>query len=195
VPKGVQGLGNPNAALIFINGNVSAISGTLGNNEQTTIAASGSINITNNLVYQTPPVVTNPSSNPTNLLGLFAASGDITIDTSAPNDVQIQGILMAGSNGNPFNSSVNVTNYNIGTPRGQVHLIGGIIEQYYGAFGTFNSVTGLQQTGYGRDFKYDRRMSRGYAPPFFPTTGLLEFVQGSSTLAGQRPTWREATPP
>jgi hypothetical protein len=195
VPKGVQASSNANAAVIYVKGNISAISGTLGQNEQTTVAASGSINITNNLIYQTPPVTTNPTSNPTNLLGLFSSGADITIATTAPNDIQIHAVMMAGSNGNPFNSSVNVTNYNVGAPRGQVHLIGGIIEKYYGAFVTFNSVTGLQATGYGRDFKYDRRMSRGFAPPFFPTTALMEFVQGSKPLAGQRPTWREATPP
>ncbi len=195
VPKGFQSvLGNANAAILYVEGNLNSLSGTLGQNEQTTVAASNNINITNHLVYQTPPVVTDPTSNPTNLLGLFSANGDITIDPSAPNELQIHAIMMAGDTSSTWNSSVNVTNYNVGAPRGQIHLIGGIIEKYYGPFGTFSSSTGSQLTGYGRDFKYDRRVNRGFAPPYFPTTSLLEFVQGGAKLAGTRPTWREAAP-
>ncbi len=196
VPKGWQsGSGNANATMVYVEGNLNSISGTLGQNDQATVAASGNINITNHLVYQVPPVVTDPTSNPTNVLGLYSAGGDITIDPSAPNDLQVHAVMMAGSTTSSYNSSVNVINYNSGSPRGQIHLIGGVIEKYYGPFGTFSSSTGSILTGYGRDFKYDRRMSRGFTPPFFPTTSLLEQVQGSSPLAGARPTWREQTPP
>ncbi len=194
VPKGFQGPGNANAMIVYTEGNIRSLSGTLGQNEQANIVASGSINITNHLVYQTPPVVTDLTSNPTNVLGLYSSGGDITIDTSAPNDLNIHAVMMAGSAGSSYNSSVNVINYNVGSPRGQVHLVGGIIEKYYGPFGTFNSLTGAVQTGYGRDFKYDRRMSRGFTPPYFPTINLFELVQGQDRLAGTRPTWREGTP-
>jgi hypothetical protein len=98
---------------------------------------------------------------------------------------------MAGNTADGFNSSVNVQNYNSGSPRGSVNLIGGLIEEYYGAFGTFNP-DGSAATGYGRNFRYDRRMGRGFAPPFFPTTNL--FVIAPANLAGARPVWREATP-
>ncbi|HET8984612.1 MAG TPA: hypothetical protein VFN03_02525, partial [Trueperaceae bacterium] len=56
-----------------------------------------------------------------------------------------------------------------GNPRGAVNLMGGIIEYYYGAFGTFNSSTGNQISGYDRKFTYDQRMSLGIEPPYFPT--------------------------
>jgi len=194
VPKGFQGPGNNNGTILYVGGGITAISGTLGSNEQTTVAATGTINITNNLVYQSPPVVTDPTSNPMNVLGLYSNTGDITIDPAAPNDVNIHAVLMAGSSGNLYNSSVNVTNYNLGVSRGQVHLIGGVIEQYYGPFGTFDPSTGAILTGYGRDFKYDRRMSRGFNPPYFPTTGARILVQGTAPLAGTKPTWREAPP-
>ncbi len=196
VPKGFQGgLGNANATIVYVEGNLLGISGTLGQYDQATVAATGNINITGNLVYQVPPVVTDPTSNPTNLLGLFAANGDITIDPSAANDIQIHAVMMAGDTSSLYNSSVTVTNYNVGAPRGSVHLIGGVIEKYYGPFGTFDPTTGAGLTGYGRDFNYDRRMSRGFAPPYFPTTNLLQVVQGTYGLAGTRPTWREAPPP
>jgi hypothetical protein len=196
VPKGWQGPGNPNASMIFVNGTVNGLSGTLQQNEQTTIAASGTITITGNIQYQTPPNPADPTSNPTNVLGIYSAGGDIVVGPSAPNNLIIQAVLMAGNSGNSYNSSVNVANYNSGSPRGSVNLLGGLIEKYYGPFGTFNASTGTQQTGYGRAFTYDTRMGRGFTPPYFPTTGLFVITDGTALpLAGARPTWREATPP
>ena len=195
VPKGWQGPGNPNATMIYVNGNVNGLSGTLQQDEQTTIAASGSITIAGNIQYQTPPNPSDPTSNPTNVLGLYASGGDIVIGPTAPNNLIIQAVLMAGNSSSGYNSSVTVQNYNSGSPRGSVNLLGGLIEKYYGPFGTFNPSTGQIQTGYGRAFTYDSRMSRGFTPPFFPTTNLYVVGSGSQHLEGTKPTWREATPP
>ena len=194
VPKGWQGPGNGNAAIIYVQGDILSLSGTLEENEQTSIIASGRIDITNHLRYERPPVVTDPNDNPLNVLGLYSAGNEIRITTAAPNDLDLHAVLMAGLVGDGFNSSVNVQNYNVGSPRGTVRLIGGIIEEYYGAFGTFDPNTGNPVTGYGRDFRYDRRMSRGFTPPYFPTTNLFEVLQGNQALAGVRPVWREGTP-
>ena len=196
VPKGWQGPGNPNASMIFVNGNINALSGTLQQNEQTTIAATGSITITGNVQYQTPPNPADPTSNPTNVLGIYSSGGDIVVGPSAPNDLIIQGVLMAGNSASSYNSSVRVAGYNTGSPRGNVNLLGGIIEKFYGPFGTFNPSTGTISTGYGRAFTYDTRMSRGFTPPYFPTTNLFVVSDdGQQPLAGRKPTWREATPP
>ncbi|MBI3976176.1 MAG: DUF4900 domain-containing protein [Armatimonadetes bacterium] len=194
MPKGWQGPGNNNAAIIFVEGNILGLSGTLEEKEQTTIAAAGRIDISDHLRYEDPPDVYDPNDNPLNVLGLYSASNDIRITTAAPNDLQIHAVMMAGNTGDGYNSSVFVQNYNSGSPRGTVYLIGGIIEEYYGAFGTFNASTGATLTGYGRDFKYDRRMSRGFSPPYFPTTNRFELVGGTDGLAGVRPVWRESSP-
>jgi hypothetical protein len=37
-------------------------------------------------------------------------------------------------------------------------------------------------------------MSRGFNPPYFPTTNLFEVLQGTDQLAGVKPVWREAAP-
>jgi hypothetical protein len=194
VPKGWQGAGNSNGTIVYVQGNVNALSGTLQQNEQTTIAASGTITITGNVQYQSPPNPSDPTSNPTNVLGLYSSGGDIVIGSSAPNNVTIQAVLMAGSAGSSYHSSVTVAGYNTGSPRGTVNLLGGMIEKYYGAFGTFNAQTGTMQTGYGRNFTFDTRMGRGFNPPYFPTTNQFMVVAGSQPLAGVKPTWREATP-
>jgi hypothetical protein len=194
VPKGWQ-QPDPDLAsamIIFVNGNLSSLSGTLEEKEQATIVASGRIDITNHLRYESPPDPYDSNSNPTNLLGLYSATGDIRITSAAPNDLVIHGVLMAGSPSDTYQSSVHVQNYNSGSPRGSVHLIGGLIEEYYGAFGTFSSSTGQQQTGYGRSFVYDRRMGRGFSPPYFPTVNVFDAV--AQGLAAVRPVWRETAP-
>lgn len=120
-----------------------------------------------------------------NIFGIFSSDGDVKIISpnsankpcttstadipcSARKDVTIQAVLMAsgkprtdGTGGRVF-----VDGYEKGTADnslGKVHLLGGIIENYYGAFGTTGG------TGYGRDFVYDPRTSEGLTPPSFPT--------------------------
>ncbi|NNF06779.1 MAG: DUF4900 domain-containing protein, partial [Candidatus Eisenbacteria bacterium] len=95
------------------------------------------------------------------ILGLFSSGGNVRIGSGAPDDLQIDAFVMASDNNKVFT----VDNYDTGSYRGQVHLRGGMITNVYGAFGTFdgNGVT----TGYGRDFRYDRR---GLIPPYFPLT-------------------------
>lgn len=108
-----------------------------------------------------------------NVLGIFSPSGNIEIghnnnDSSqnAPEDVRIQASLLTS------NGVVRVEDYNHGSSRGAVQLLGGIIERQYGAFGTFSASSGTMSTGYSREFTYDPRLRRGLAPPFFPTVGL-----------------------
>jgi hypothetical protein len=193
VPKGWQNYQNNNALIIYVEGNINALSGTLEEKEQATITASGNIDITNHLRYEVPPVVTDPTSNPLNTLGLYTPTGDVRITTSAPNDLVLHAIVMAGNGNTSDNhSSVRVVNHDVGSPRGTVQLIGGLIEEYYGAFGTFNSSTGAPEHGYGRDFRFDRRVQRGIAPPYFPTNNQFELA--ALGLANTRPIWREAAP-
>jgi hypothetical protein len=65
VPKGWQGAGGvANASMIYVEGAINSLSGTLQQNEQTTIAASGNITIQGNIQYQAPPNPSDPTSNP-----------------------------------------------------------------------------------------------------------------------------------
>jgi hypothetical protein len=192
VPKGWQGPGNTNAVILYVEGGILSLKGVLEEKEQMTIAASGAIYITDHLEYEDPPNVADPNDNPINLLGVYSANNHIVFGASAPTDLRIHGVFMAGNLSDGFNSSVNAENYNT-RPIGDLHLIGGIIEEYSGPIGLMNS-SGTQLAGYARDFKYDRRMSRGFSPPYFPTTSLFEIGRGSEPLAGVRPIWREASP-
>lgn len=211
VPKGYQLDPNPsNVMLVYVEGDIRALSGTLEEKEQATVVTGcyprqrpcpyGRIDITGHLRYERPPDPADPDSNPLNVLGLFSANHDIRIPertpggARVPDDLVIHAVLMAGEPGvdDGHNSAVFVQNYSTRPVQGQVHLLGGIIEEYYGAFGTFDARTGAPRSGYGRDFRYDRRMARGFSPPYFPTASL--FRVDANNLAGVKPTWREGAP-
>ncbi|RTI17027.1 DUF4900 domain-containing protein [Thermus scotoductus] len=190
--------------VIYVDGGVESLEGpgrngnqptpALASFAQITVAASGTIRIQGDLTYEIPPCTSPSRRNPDgtitpancpnpqaqNILGIYSQDGDVLIGENAPDNVQIHATLMSSS------GVVAVENYNRTRARGTAYLLGGIIEKYYGAFGTFNSTTGQQQTGYGRTFVYDPRLRRGLAPPFFPTTGKDQVLAVTLFAYGQR---------
>src|SRR6056297_754883 len=152
---------------------------------QLTLVPARGARITGDLTYASPPcqgtlrrdgddIVQADCSNldAQNMLGLFAPDGDVMIgnhvssaDLRAPDDVRIHASILTA------NGVVEVEDSGFGSPRGAVELLGGIIQQRYGTFGTFSGDTGDVRTGYARRFTFDPRMARGVAPPYFPTVG------------------------
>lgn len=168
---------------------------------QVTVASEASTRVTGDLSYEDQPcqgelhrgssgqVVQPTCSNldAKNVLGVYAQNGDVLIGNAngksaynAPANVRIDGVLMSAT------GTVSVENYAYGSPRGDVHLLGGVIEYDYGAFGTFNPNTGLDVSGYSRKFSYDQRMAKGLAPPHFPTVGGDEVKNVVLYTYGQR---------
>ena len=118
-------------------------------------------------------------SKATNVLGIYSAGGSVRIGSGAPSDCNLDAYVMAtGTTG-----QLTVDGYDSGSPRGTFHLRGGMVASFYGGFYTFNG-SGVLQTGYARDFHYDRR---GLIPPYFPsTTRFNADVPTARTLA-----WKE----
>jgi len=168
-PDGTDNVGT----IIYVDGGIASLGGTVQRNTELTVASADDIVIQNNLVYsEYTPAVNSPGSasyvppnadGATNLLGIVSWAGDVRVGTSSPNNVDIHGSILARD------GVFQVDNYNSGSPRGTATLLGGVISDYYGAFGLFNGSTGSQVSGYGRNFVYDSRMSTGKAPPYFPT--------------------------
>jgi Tfp pilus assembly protein PilX len=133
------------------------VSGTappaLASDYQVSVVATSDVVITRDLSYE------NYSSGE-NVLGIFSSGGSIRIGTTAPNELKVDAYVMASASQKVFS----VDSYDSGSYRGQVHLRGGMVTNYYGAFGTFSD---RSTTGYGRDFRYDRR---GLVPPYYPLT-------------------------
>ncbi len=169
---------------------------------QITVAGSSNIRVTGDLTYEdqpctgelhkdssgnvVPPDCSN-NLNAQNVLGVYSQGGNVLIGNynsdsteDAPPNVKIDGVLMSGT------GTVSVENYSRGSPQGTVHLLGGVIEYNYGAFGTFNASTGQDVSGYSRTFTYDQRMAKGLAPPHFPTTGGDEVKNVALFSYGQR---------
>jgi hypothetical protein len=161
----------------------------------------GNIRITSDLTYEVPPCTGNLARNNDttvsratcnkldvkNILGIYSQRDSVKIGNqnttsiptlNAPDNVTIHAVMMSAREG------VGVENSSTGVPRGGVKLLGGIIEEFYDAFGTASN--GVSTHGYSRQFNYDKRMSLGVAPPFFPSTGQ-DNVSGVAVVTfGQR---------
>lgn len=167
---------------------------------QLTVAAENNIRVTGDLKYERSPCSGNPVRNSNRsvtsavcndldsigILGTYSAQGSITVgngntaaDLNAPNNVHVHSILMAGK------GKVEVENFSSGGSRGTFNLLGGMIQNRRGAFGTFSS-SGGSGTGFDRVYVYDRRMLGGLAPPHFPTTGTDEVKFIRAVTFGQR---------
>jgi hypothetical protein len=194
--------GLPNG-LLFVDGKVSSLAGTLQKDTQLTVAATGDVIITNHLLYEnyTPAAGSTPPNalGTTNLLGIISWNNNIRIGTAAPDDLNIHATLMSPSTTSgqgqvvvdSYNSSSYGSHPNTAPPRGYVTVLGGVIMNTYGPFGTVAGDPPNQTyTGYGRNFVYDRRMLLGMAPPYFPTIG-----SAASTITGvtDRPNWRQTS--
>lgn len=170
--------GVPNG-MVFVNGRVGSLSGTVQRDSQLTIAATNDVVFTNNVVYENHTGGSTPSAEgATNLLGVMSWNGNVRIATSAPNDISVHATVMTPT------GEFRVDNYNSGATRGTATVLGGVIENTYGPFGTFGSAV----TGYGRNFVYDTRMRKGMSPPYFPT---IARVITSVTGLNDRPNWQQ----
>jgi hypothetical protein len=114
-----------------------------------------------------------------NVLGLYSSGGSVRVGSGTPSNASLDAFIMATGSSGAFE----VDNYDSGSPRGTLHLRGGAVTKYYGAFFTFDN-DGILKTGYARDFHYDRR---GLVPPYYPTSPkMLPDVPIARTLS-----WKE----
>lgn len=157
--------------LIYARDNINSFSGTVQKDSLVTVSSERDIVITNNVQYQQYSPSPLNAEGYENLLGILSWGGNVRIGTSAPNNVNIHGVVMAP------HGIFTVDNYASGSPRGTATLLGGAITDFYGPFGTFSGQNPV--SGYGRNFVYDARMLQGSAPPYFPyMTNFTSFDDG-----------------
>ena len=174
-----DGTGN-DGVILYVNDNIKSISGTVQKDSRVTVSSERDIVITNNIMYEKDPRISG-NENYANLMGILSWGGNVRIGASAPNNVEINGVVMAPT------GVFTVDNYNSGPARGVATLLGGSITQFYGAFGTFSGDT--PRTGYGRNFIYDSRMLQGIAPPYFPYIG--SFTSSDDGGLDTKLTWQD----
>ncbi|MDD5194615.1 MAG: DUF4900 domain-containing protein [Candidatus Omnitrophica bacterium] len=139
------------------------LSGTVAKASQATIASERDIVISDHVRYE--EFSTSPRLNAEgfdNVLGIISWGGDVVIGTTTPSNLDVHGVIMA------VLGAFTVDNYRTRSPSGDVNLLGGVISNTYGAFGTFSGTS--QVSGYGRNFLYDERMLAEMTPPYYPTT-------------------------
>lgn len=126
------------------------------------------------------------STMPTSILGLFTPTGDINIGTGAPNNVNVYAALMSSNGG------LGVDNYDTGTNRGTMRIVGSVVEDAPGLKGTGSGTSGA--TGYTPVYSYDNRLKVGILPPSAPVTMVWKAIDGSQ--AGKSLsnfTWQQAS--
>jgi hypothetical protein len=155
VATATTGTSATRAGTVMLNGGT--ISGRM------TIASEDDITIDGNISYKTNPTTT-PTS--TDALGLISYA-DITVGTSAPNNLTIDAAMMAtgASSASSTPGTFSVLNYNTGSSRGVLTVYGGIVQEVRGAVGTGSGSSG---TGYTKSYSYDPRFITK-PPPYYPT--------------------------
>lgn len=172
--------------LVYVNDDIGSLYGTVQSGTRATVSSERDIVISHNLTYQSYTPSPLSATGTTNLLGIISWGGDVRIGTSAPDNVTVHGVIMAP------HGVFGVDNHDDGDwphlgDRGTATLLGGVITDHYGPFGTFYPST----TGYGRNFIYDGRMMTGSAPPYFPYMNTFESVLVPEDALYHKPLWRE----
>lgn len=182
--KSYEGLPN---GVIYVEGKIDSLSGTV-YRSQWTIAARGSLTVTDHLVYRDPPggEGTGPQLN---LLGLYSQEGDVQVDgAAAPPDLYLDATILVPR------GQFWVKGYDSVPDKGTIHLLGGIAQRRFGAFGSFDPASQTWR-GYRLEFRYDRRLLHEMAPPFFPQADHYAARRRIPDSLYEKPVWQELPAP
>lgn len=159
----------PNGLIFVENGTVrmqGTISGAYTVACSGTSGTRGTIYLDDDVKYKNDPR-TDPTS--IDMLGIVAQKQVlITDNTPNRNDIIIQASIYAQDIG------FGADNWSGRPPSGNIHLLGGIIQNTRQAVGQFNS-SGVIVNGFAKQYRYDDRFLVA-SPPFFPGTGGFEIV-------------------
>ncbi len=156
--------------VIFVNSGTIRLKGTI--KGQYTLGCSGksatvggSCYLDSDIVYKTNPQV-NPASS--DIFGLVCQNNCYVEDNLAnKTGIYINASIYCQ------NGSFTADNYNTGSYRGYINIIGGIIQNVRGPVGTISG--GHIATGYSKNYSYDSRFMFS-APPNFPNTGAYSVI-------------------
>jgi hypothetical protein len=124
---------------------------------QLSIAALNDVRIDDDVVYADRDVSTSDD-----LLGLIAED-DVIVNDNIANQTNcvIDGSIFTRT------GSFTVENYNSGSPRGNLHVLGSIVQKERGLVATYSGSD--LNTGYYKRYRYDERLSDlNFRPPYFP---------------------------
>jgi hypothetical protein len=185
--------GNPvSATMVYVNGNITGLKGTVQNDTGITVAASTSVSITGDLTYMQSPVSipsdTLTAGTDAGVLGVYT-TGNINLypNSSGSNagnlTVNASLAALSGQTGSSANSGFETPGNSIGTWQ----IVGGRAEDHA------HSVSISQGNTY-----FDRRFTNTFGPPWFPTAvpqpGSGGVPASGPTLTVTRRSWQEVRP-
>jgi len=176
VPRNLSGATPQEGAMLYVDGNIDNLGGpgqgvaSLQDYYATTVAANGSITVSNDLIYNHEPVTKNTSDtliagNDFNqVLGIFTTNGDIIEKSPYSNqNLEIDASLAAINSSCTSSSSSSLCGFATSGHVNTLTIVGGRIES------NAHSVSLNTANTY-----FDRRFTSraGFAPPWFPSTTL-----------------------
>jgi len=158
-------------------------------NTQLTVTAEGAVTIDDNIQYEATPINSNGTWNMSvnDILGIYAATGNINIADPAPNNIVIDAFMMSGQ------GEYNVVDYASRPAQGNANILGGKIIAFEGYEGTMN-YSGQIVSGYGLNLTFDQRtITTGLLPPYFPLTTeySASLCSASAGCVTDKPAWAE----
>ena len=189
--------------IIHVDGKITDFSGTVQKDTAITVSSASNIIISNDVMYsdyQSGQIVGGtyipPSAEGTqNMLGLISWEGSILIDTNAPNNLQLHGILTAPQNiistTEEFYSCAvlgNCSSWENSPDKGVLTHLGGQIGADWLEWGLKGYAVGSVFKGYAADNVFDKRTAQGIYPPYYPTGN--GFIASSSDIF-DKPTWQD----
>jgi hypothetical protein len=171
--------------MLYVNGSITALSGpgqgkpAINDGTALTITAANNVTITGDILYKSEPVTGTPgSTSPTGTpidtlipanntgqaLGIFTATGDIQMaNTQSNGNLEIDASLATLSQGGTGGLT------NTGNAINTLTIVGGRIQ---------NNIKNINTTQ--RNVLFDKRFANGFAPPWFPSTGVKAGSVGAS---------------
>jgi hypothetical protein len=163
--------------MLYVNGSITALSGpgqgkaAINDGTALTVTALNNVTITGDILYKSEPVTGTPGStspagapidtlipanNTGQALGIFTASGDIQMaNTQSNGNLEIDASLATLSQGGTGGLT------NTGNAINTLTIVGGRIQ---------NNIKNINATQ--RNVLFDKRFANGFAPPWFPSTGV-----------------------
>jgi len=124
-----------------------------------TIGTGTQIYITDNIQYENRAVATSDD-----VLGLVSNASVIVADNAVnSSNCEIDASIFARA------GSFAAENYGSGSPRGQLKVLGSIVQESRGTVGTYQNGQNTLKTGYNKYYKYDERLANSaFRPPYYP---------------------------
>lgn len=173
--------------LVYVNGQITGLNGTVQNNTGITIAASNNVSITGDLTY-----VQSPVSIPSDTLNTSTNAGVLGIYTTANIN-----LYPNSSGSNKGNLTVDASLAAIGTGTSGFATPGGSIGTWTILGGRSEDQAHSVSISTGNTY-YDRRFANNFGPPWFPTSvpqaGAIA-IPASQTITVTRNSWQEVNRP